>query len=130
MFVRSPLRLTALCALALAGTFFAQDPQSPAPDSKTSHEAGKGLPLKPERKVEFATGEGTWMSVDVSPDGRTLLFDLDGHLFTLPIVGGSASAITSGIEISTLLHHSHVTCKIAHPPIPPLADTIVLPKPT
>jgi Tol biopolymer transport system component len=100
MFVRSPLRLTALCALALSGAFFAQDPQSPATDSKTSHEAGKGLPLEPERKVEFATGEGTWMSVDVSPDGRTLLFDLDGHLYTLPIEGGTATAITSGLEFA------------------------------
>jgi hypothetical protein len=28
----------------------------------------KSLPLKPERKIAFATNEGTWMSVDVSPD--------------------------------------------------------------
>ena len=36
------------------------------------------------------------MSVDVSPDGRTLVFDLLGDLYTLPITGGSATRITSG----------------------------------
>ena len=36
------------------------------------------------------------MSVDVSPDGRTLVFDLLGDLYTLPIGGGSAARITSG----------------------------------
>ena len=36
------------------------------------------------------------MSLDVSPDGRTLVFDLLGDLYTLPIGGGSATRITSG----------------------------------
>jgi len=36
------------------------------------------------------------MSVDVSPDGRTLVFDLVGDLYTLPIGGGRATRITSG----------------------------------
>ena len=36
------------------------------------------------------------MSVDVSPDGRTLVFDLLGDLYTLPITGGKAARITSG----------------------------------
>src|SRR6187397_1078689 len=57
---------------------------------------GGGLPLVPTRPLEFTTDEGTWMSVDVSPDGRTLVFDLLGDLYTLPITGGSATRITSG----------------------------------
>jgi Tol biopolymer transport system component len=36
------------------------------------------------------------MSVDVSPDGKTLVFDLLGDLYTLPIAGGTATRITSG----------------------------------
>ena len=36
------------------------------------------------------------MSVDVSPDGRTLVFDLLGDLYTLPIEGGTATAISRG----------------------------------
>jgi Tol biopolymer transport system component/imidazolonepropionase-like amidohydrolase len=57
---------------------------------------GGGLPLVPTRPMKFTTDEGTWMSVDVSPDGRSLVFDLLGDLYTLPITGGAASRITSG----------------------------------
>jgi Tol biopolymer transport system component len=37
------------------------------------------------------------MSLDVSPDGKTILFDLVGHIYKLPIEGGEATAITSGL---------------------------------
>jgi len=55
------------------------------------------LPLKPGRKVEFATDEGTWMSVDVAPDGKGLIFDLLGDLYTMPFAGGEAKKITTGL---------------------------------
>ncbi len=54
------------------------------------------LPLTPTRSLQFTTDEGTWMSVDVSPDGATVVFDLLGDLYTIPIGGGSATRITSG----------------------------------
>ncbi len=60
-----------------------------------------GLPLKPERKIEFTTDEGTWLSVDVSPDGGTVLFDLVGDLYTIPIGGGEAKRITSGMAFDS-----------------------------
>ncbi|HEY7922844.1 MAG TPA: amidohydrolase, partial [Vicinamibacteria bacterium] len=47
--------------------------------------------------VSIDARTGTWMSVDVSPDGRTLVFDLLGDLYTLPIEGGEASALTHSI---------------------------------
>ena len=37
------------------------------------------------------------MSLDLSPDGKTIVFDLVGHLYKLPIEGGKAKAITSGL---------------------------------
>jgi len=57
----------------------------------------KSLPLKPQRKIDFNTTEGSWMSLDISPDGQTLLFDLMGDLYTMPVTGGKATAITKGI---------------------------------
>lgn len=55
------------------------------------------LPLEPARSATFTTSQGTWMSVDVSPDGATLVFDLLGDLYTLPIAGGTATRLTSGM---------------------------------
>ncbi|MFZ6765454.1 amidohydrolase family protein [Undibacterium sp. Di26W] len=46
------------------------------------------------RTVNIDTRSGTWMSVDVSPDGKQLVFDLLGDLYTLPIAGGEATALT------------------------------------
>ncbi len=40
------------------------------------------LPIRPDRTIAFDTDEGTWISLDVSPDGRTLVFDLMGDLYT------------------------------------------------
>lgn len=54
------------------------------------------LPLTPTRPLKFTTDEGTWMSLDISPDGQTLVFDLLGDLYTLPITGGTAKRIVSG----------------------------------
>jgi Tol biopolymer transport system component len=54
------------------------------------------LPLIPTRPLKFTTDEGTWMSLDLAPDGRMIVFDLLGDIYTLPIAGGSATRITSG----------------------------------
>ncbi|MDO6651603.1 amidohydrolase family protein [Colwellia sp. 1_MG-2023] len=40
---------------------------------------------------------GTWMNVDVSPDGTTLLFDLLGDIYTMPITGGEATPLMTDI---------------------------------
>ncbi len=48
--------------------------------------------------VPLDTREGTWMSVDVSPDGREVVFDLLGDIYTIPIAGGEAHALTAGVE--------------------------------
>ncbi|MEP6729996.1 MAG: amidohydrolase family protein, partial [bacterium] len=55
------------------------------------------LELQPARSVNLDTDEGTWISLDVSPDGKTIVFDLLGDLYTMPIAGGTATALTSGI---------------------------------
>src|SRR5918994_483778 len=55
-----------------------------------------GADLGPTQKLEFETSEGTWMNVDVSPDGRQIVFDLIGDMYVMPIEGGTATRITSG----------------------------------
>lgn len=55
------------------------------------------LPLEPERNISFTTKVGTWISLDVSPDGSTIVFDLMGDLHTIPITGGKATRITQGM---------------------------------
>ena len=56
-------------------------------------------PFGPTTPLVFDTSEGTWMNVDVSPDGARLVFDLLGDLYTMPIAGSGgapATRLTSG----------------------------------
>ena len=93
--MRTVCRLTVAAAfIAALGAPRAIHPQRA--DSAASR-GGATLPLKPARTVKFTTDEGTWVSIDVSPDGRTLVFDLSGDLYTLPIAGGKATRITDGL---------------------------------
>jgi Tol biopolymer transport system component len=61
----------------------------------------EGFTLKTAETIEFSTDEVTWMQVDVSPDGRTIVFDLLGDLYTLPITGGEATRIMGGLSFES-----------------------------
>jgi Tol biopolymer transport system component len=67
-----------------------------SPAAKKDPAADINTPRPDARVVEFEAREGTWMSVDVSPDGKTLAFDLLGDIYSMPIAGGEARALTSG----------------------------------
>lgn len=91
---RRPFRLSVLPVLLLAMTLAAQDRGADAP-ARWDVEA----PLGPSRTIAFETDEATWVNVDVSPDGRTVVFDILGDLYTMPIEGtgeGLAIRLTSG----------------------------------
>lgn len=49
------------------------------------------------REIPINVTEGTWMSLDVSPDGQTIVFDMLGDIYTIPISGGEATNIASGL---------------------------------
>jgi Tol biopolymer transport system component len=54
-------------------------------------------PGGPSRETKLDVRAGTWMSVDVSPDGKELVFDLLGDVYVLPLEGGEARALASGV---------------------------------
>ncbi|MFT7622227.1 MAG: imidazolonepropionase-like amidohydrolase/Tol biopolymer transport system component [Myxococcota bacterium] len=55
-----------------------------------------GRPLT--KTIAMDVTEGTWLSLDVSPNGKQIVFDLLGDLYLLPIEGGNARALTSGVD--------------------------------
>jgi imidazolonepropionase-like amidohydrolase/Tol biopolymer transport system component len=75
-------RMIALCALLFAPAYAQKD------EKKWDVTADLG----PVTKLAFDTDEGTWMNVDVSPDGKRVVFDLLGDIYVMPIEGGTAGA--------------------------------------
>ena len=82
---RKTLSLTMAASLCAASA----QAQQPADTS--------GLPLQAERWARFTATRGTWISLDVSPDGQRIVFDLLGDLYTIPMSGGAATRLTDGI---------------------------------
>lgn len=102
VFFSAFLLLAAALALPVH-TLAAADKHEAKPAEKKKEDP---LPLKPTRKVEFTTDEGTWLSLDVCPDGKSIIFDLVGDLYTMPISGGEAKKITTGMGFSNQPHFS------------------------
>lgn len=62
---------------------------------------GQTLPMQPQREISFETDQGSQLSLDVSPDGKTIVFDMLGDLYALPVKGGRARQLTSGMALDT-----------------------------
>jgi imidazolonepropionase-like amidohydrolase/Tol biopolymer transport system component len=106
-------RLAAALALLLTLPLFGQQPPKPPidkpplapPTSDPSKEKEKekpkwdvaNPPYPYDNTVSLDLTSGTWMSLDVSPDGKEIVFDLLGDIYTIPFAGGEARALTSGI---------------------------------
>ena len=78
-----------------------QNVTSQKKDSLSGQDKFKDLPLESGRILEFSTNEGTWLSLDISPDGKTIMFDMLGDLYTIPANGGTATRITNGLALDT-----------------------------
>ena len=80
----------------------AAKPAGPAATAATTSAEKKddkwdvAAPRGPGKDVTIDTTTGTWMSLDVSPDGREIVFDLLGDLYVMPIDGGEAKPLTRG----------------------------------
>ena len=55
------------------------------------------LPMKPARTLDYQVSSGTFMSLAISPDGKTILFDMLGEIYALPAAGGKAVPIATGM---------------------------------
>jgi imidazolonepropionase-like amidohydrolase/Tol biopolymer transport system component len=90
-------------ALLLGAAFvpvmaFAQTPATDEKPPKWDVAAPPGLTV---RQIPIETSEGSWMNVDVSPDGRTLAFDLLGDIYVIPVSGGTPTRIADGLPFET-----------------------------
>jgi len=63
-------------------------------DEEWSVENPRGATIE---QVPIQTDEGTWMDVDVSPDGGMLAFTMLGDIYTMPITGGEPTRISEGL---------------------------------
>jgi Tol biopolymer transport system component/imidazolonepropionase-like amidohydrolase len=104
-----PLRsiLRTLAFLAVAPALSATPTPTPTPTaspsatpalSPTKKDVAADInePRAGARRIAFDVSQGTWISVDLSTDGSTIVFDLLGDIYSLPIAGGAAKALTRG----------------------------------
>ena len=92
-----PTLITLAVQLLVASAFAADATTPPTLPTSTLPKWDVNAPPGERSTVQLDVRSGTWMSVDVSPDGSTLVFDLLGDLYTLPITGGKAKALTHSI---------------------------------
>ena len=88
--------MTRFIAALAASTILAS---APGLALQASEDAGWDVANPPleTRPIDINVSEGTWMSLDVSPDGQTIAFDLLGDIYTIPVAGGEATNIASGL---------------------------------
>ena len=76
-------------------------PLSFAAQEQDTDTAPYELPLTPDRHLSISTDAVTWLAVDASPDGETLVLEMLGDLYLLPVTGGAATALTSDMAFDT-----------------------------
>ncbi|MEX2435527.1 MAG: amidohydrolase, partial [Balneolaceae bacterium] len=79
------LVISLICCLPI----FAQESEEETWDV-TQHKASY-------ENVSFTTNEGTWMNLDVSPDGTEIVFDLLGNIYIMPVDGGEATILRESL---------------------------------
>ncbi len=85
--------LLAVLAVCITGFTYAQDKK----DDKKKWDVNN--PDGPFKEVSFTVQEGTWMSLDVSPDGKEIVFDMLGDIYSIPISGGPAKILRQNLAM-------------------------------
>ena len=88
------IRSLLLASLLASTAAVAQTPPAAPGKPKWDVNAPPGMAT---RDVKLDVAEGSWMNLDVSPDGKTIAFDLLGDIYTMPITGGTPTRIASGL---------------------------------
>ena len=90
---KSSLIASLVVTLAMGLTISAQEPstsEQPAQDSTWNIESAPG----PSQVQTIDVDNGTWINLDVSPDGKQIVFDLLGDLYLMPIDGADGTQST------------------------------------
>ncbi len=95
------MRFARLSALAVTVSVLALAQVRSQEQQAETDRAAEALVLKTTETIEFDTSEVTWPSLDVSPDGKTIVFDLLGDLYTMPIAGGTATRVVGGLSFES-----------------------------
>ncbi|MEP3722586.1 MAG: amidohydrolase, partial [Parasphingorhabdus sp.] len=86
--------VSVVASLLFAGSALAQDKTDKPADEKWDVNAPQGATIK---QVPINVDEGSWIDVDVSPDGQSIAFALLGDIYTMPIAGGTPTRIAEGL---------------------------------
>ena len=97
LMVRRTLAVCALFGCLTVDALAAESAGAEAEALKSDEKWSVERPLESTQEITIDVSEGTWMSVDVSPDGKSIAFDLLGDIYEVPIGGGQARNISSGM---------------------------------
>jgi Tol biopolymer transport system component len=99
-----PLLKITLSILVFASSLsigFSQNDPAKTDTTKTEKKKKKALSLEPGRTFDFDLDEGSWLALDVSPDGEKVVFDFLGDIYTIAIEGGDATQVTEGMQFDS-----------------------------
>lgn len=83
-----------LIAIGLAACSLVSGAQNQAEDKKWDVNDTSGKEFK---TIKLTTKETTWSNLTLSPDGKTMVFDMLGDLYSVPSAGGTAKALTNSL---------------------------------
>ncbi len=83
--------------LALPTTFAQLPTDNEASIEETTPKWSVNSPQGNFTTADIDVRSGTWMNVDLSPDGKTIIFDLLGDIYTMPASGGEATPLMTDI---------------------------------